>query len=94
MFLSVVKLFPTVIETLGYCFNNFWHFAIFSILLLFLFGRATIKLKHNIFAKTIDRSLILLIPLYAAGSDSTSPPAPFSFHRQLMVVVLVRCAGF
>ena len=38
--------------------------------------------------------LMLLIPLYAAGSDLPSLPAPFPFHRQLMVVVLVRCAGF
>ena len=37
--------------------------------------------------------LMLLIPLDAAGSDLSSLPAPF-FHHQLMVVVLVRCAGF
>ena len=37
---------------------------------------------------------MLLIPLDAAGGDLSSLPAPF-FHRQLMVVVLVRrCAGF
>ena len=37
---------------------------------------------------------MLLIPLDAADSDLPSLPAPFSFYRQLMVVVLVRCAGF
>ena len=51
-------------------------------------------LRYLVLAELLDFSLMLLIPLDAAGSDLPSLPVPFSFHRQLMVVVLVRCAGF
>ena len=50
----------TIIGTLGNCFNNFQHFAIipeFSIFFLFLFGKALVKLKHIMSAKTIYGSL-------------------------------------
>ena len=49
----------TIIGTLDNRFNNFRHFtiypnfSIFFLLLLFLFGRATVKLKCNISGKTI-----------------------------------------
>ena len=36
---------------------------------------------------------MLLIPSDAAGSDLPSLPAPFSFHCQLMVVVLEGVQG-
>ena len=51
-------------------------------------------LRYLVLAELLDFSLMLLIPLDAAGSDLPSLPVPFSFHCQLMVVVLVRCAGF
>ena len=57
---------------------------------------ATLPMDRQVimFKTYINAILMLLIPLYAAGSDLPSLPAPFPFHRQLMVVVLVRCAGF
>ena len=60
----------TITGTLDNRFNNFRHFAIypnfsifFLLLLLFLFGRATVKLKCNVSVKTIGGYLKYQYPL-------------------------------
>ena len=59
----------TIAGTVDSRFNNFWHFvkhpnfSILLLLLLFLFGRATVKLKHNVSVNTIDRSLKYQYPV-------------------------------
>ena len=59
----------TITGTLDNRFNNFRHFAIypnfsiFFFLLLFLFGRATVKLKCNVSGKTIGGYLKYQYPL-------------------------------
>ena len=39
------------------------------------------NITHYILSATIIQGLMLLIPLYAASSDLTSPPTPFSFPQ-------------
>ena len=59
----------TIAGTLDNRFTNFRHFAIypnfsiFLLLLLFLFGRATVKLKCNVSGKTIGGYLKYQYPL-------------------------------
>ena len=59
----------TIAGTIDNCFNNFRHFvkclnfSILLLLLLFLFGQATVKLKHNVSVNTTDGSLKYQYPV-------------------------------
>ena len=56
----------TIAETLENCFNNFRHFVIYPNFSIFLFERATVKLKCNVSVKTIDGFLKYQYPVQSA----------------------------
>ena len=83
----------TIAGTLDNCFNNFWQFVkypnfsifFFLLLLLFLFGWAAVKLKHNVSIKTTDGSLKYQYPMqWAFKSNHISYAITMYGPKQLL----------